>query len=532
MNINMWFDRFGRWLSQGLRDRAEGVHRDQGGAVLVMVLAGILVALMATLVMYEAGSVSRDKIDSQMSADAAAYSASVVKARSMNMVAFANTNKRVIYSISTVYFSVYLSVVAATASYGKKCNPLPVSWPFCLKAAQGLLQLITEGVEMAVANIRGITKGLKRELKALNNYQEYLIEMAPWWAWMEGALRSTVNEGSFAMTWPPPGGPAAIMDKITKFLQGVDAIIGVINSLGGSLGGEGFSEGIPKHSKSLDVLPLTRRDDGKNILQLIGAGGGYYVGWFISPEHAAVQADVFRKGSKLGLSRDSKARNAQLGTLVPAGLISFGLLGKDMFDFRITGAKSLALLGNAFGGNSEPEDDWLQATSLMAFGYKGHKTRSSTDRDRLNIMGDKDWKGVSKVQTDMANGVVSVARSEIVYDQSDIASKFSAEMPIKIGKAISGFTATPGMWSPRWTARLRPVTLPDEEHGRTVDFGGDGEPVGLREMAIDTMPFMLLAVVMSLVDDSVDIPSLMEDAVNYWISSGGFSAENMEGIVK
>jgi len=81
----------------------ERLHADRSGAVALLCLAGLLIVFMTALVMYDAGTASREKMKVQMSADAASYSMASVKARSMNIIAYMNVVKRSLASMFEMY---------------------------------------------------------------------------------------------------------------------------------------------------------------------------------------------------------------------------------------------------------------------------------------------------------------------------------------------------------------------------------------------------------------------------------------------
>ena len=90
--------------TQTLRHRLGRMHRDEGGAIVVLAFAGCLFLFLVGLTLYDAGFMARDKVDVQNAADTAAYSQAAVKARAMNMVSFANVGKRTIVGIGSMYF--------------------------------------------------------------------------------------------------------------------------------------------------------------------------------------------------------------------------------------------------------------------------------------------------------------------------------------------------------------------------------------------------------------------------------------------
>src|SRR5690554_3690715 len=66
------------------RKRLRALDAHQGGAVLLLCLAAVLILMLMAWVVMDAGQVTRDKIEAQTSADVAAYSQASVKSRAMN----------------------------------------------------------------------------------------------------------------------------------------------------------------------------------------------------------------------------------------------------------------------------------------------------------------------------------------------------------------------------------------------------------------------------------------------------------------
>lgn len=536
--------RFAAWIGvrvEHIEDRAEEMHRDEGGAVLMMVLAGILISMMTVLVLYDAGQSARDKIDAQVSADASAFGASVTKARAMNMIAYANTNKRVLYGISTVYVNAYFALLASVAAYAGRCFKIFPNLNACYRWAVGTAQVVTETLELTLTNIPGMFSFSKAEIQGLENYQQYVQGISPWWAWIEATIRSRVNEGTFAMTWPPPGDVSEIFDQITTVVQGFDFVSA---SLG--LGLPSLSSYIPSHSSSTDGLPLSRRE-ADNVASGIPLVGGYtgallanvsYCFQFtFSAEHLMLFFEHYRKSDSgiKGISRDGQTVGIYAGmALNPLNVgcwAAYGILSNDVFDYRISGSP---LINNPFSAD-EPEDAWLQATAITAFGYKARAGRNETDgdgaRQKFEFV-NKDWTGISKAL--MSNeGYMSMARSEIVFDRSMMSRGLGGLGVGGFGLSVVGnIMDRPDMWNPRWTAKLRPVTLPGEEHGTTVSFPDDGSPIGLSEMAIDSVPFLILSTIVGLTDPNFGITAMLRDALAFSMLTQGFDAEHMEGIEK
>lgn len=84
------------------------LHNEEGGAVALLMLAAVIIVSMLSWIIYDAGIATRNKVNVQASADAAAFSQASVKARSMNMMAYTNIAKRSIWAVQSLY-PAYLS---------------------------------------------------------------------------------------------------------------------------------------------------------------------------------------------------------------------------------------------------------------------------------------------------------------------------------------------------------------------------------------------------------------------------------------
>lgn len=498
------------------------LHSDEGGAVLIMVLAGILICFMTALVVYDAGVAANDKMSSQVAADTSAFSASVVKARSMNMISVANTNKRVLYGTAVTYNAAALALVEAEASYAASCA---ASWgtnfSACYNAVVGGIQVTVEAIEFAATNLWHLTKTTKAEVQALEKYQDYLITITPWWAWIDAVLRASRNNGTFAATWPPPGDVAEVLDKVTQVIQGIDFIFG------GSL-----SSYIPAHSSSIDGLPVGRRDKEGSF---ITAYPVYCYSYVFSLDHLMTFAEHYAKSG--GISRKGRTLGfyaLNVVTTLPC-LAAHGMLSNDVFDYRIKGAPQFY---NPFssGSSTNPGDEWLQSTSMISIGYKARAGRNSDEggRQKYNYMS-QDYNDLTKQLTGN-DGQMAIARSEIVYKQQSLLNLvFGASLPSlnpSNSSQAENAMGRPEMWNPAWTARLRPVVLPGETLGSSVVYQGDGDPVGLSEMGMDMVPFLVLSGLIGLLQDNTSLESMIHDMVFFAASSKGFNSDNMEGVVK
>lgn len=197
-------------LLQKLRDLMLRMHRDESGAIVILSFAACLFLFMVSLIIYDAGQLSRDKIDVQMAADTAGYSQAAVKARAMNMVAFANVGKRTISGIRNMYI---LQPGAYVMWYSGQCNRCCCGlicgcWDACLNCLGNTISMVPffEGFEGAMFIAMRYFGGddITAHLEALDTYQQEMGRYAPYWALGEGIIRGVRNGAHIVTTYPMP----------------------------------------------------------------------------------------------------------------------------------------------------------------------------------------------------------------------------------------------------------------------------------------------------------------------------------------
>jgi len=227
------------------------LHREEGGAVFLLSLAAILIIMMLAWVIIDAGKGARDKIELQASADAAAFSQSSVKARAANMIAYTNVAKRSIIGIQSMYLGMYYGYAAWIAWRWSKCK-----WyrpDICWDALQNTLMMAWETANdyFTLTGIFGIfgSGSAKtyhaRDIKALDNYQQYMMWLAPWWGFSEGIVRGMRNGATTTASFPPP--PGVMIGPIPNIMNGLRSFM---SSIG--LGGLFTTAGM------VDVFPYER----------------------------------------------------------------------------------------------------------------------------------------------------------------------------------------------------------------------------------------------------------------------------------
>lgn len=186
-----------------LRRGLVAVHRDRDGAVVVMALAACLILFMLGMVLYDAGYVSRDKLDAQMAADTAAYSQAAVEARAMNHIAFANVAKRTTVGIRNAYMGGYRAYERWVAKKCGECSDLNVR--ACITCWTNDIVLDIERIEFEIFKIMRLAGDtLTDYLETLDAYQTKMRDYAPYWGTAEAIIRGVRNGANYIGTYPMP----------------------------------------------------------------------------------------------------------------------------------------------------------------------------------------------------------------------------------------------------------------------------------------------------------------------------------------
>lgn len=240
---NRWRQLGGKW---GTR-----LHRNDDGAITLAALAALMILIMVTLTIWDAGQAARDKIDAQNAADTAAYSQASVRARSMNMLAFTNVAKREVVSLHSLYYGMFTGFAiwwatrcSEAASFADDARldcdrnrPLMMregsaggEWDRFAGDRFGLqvpryraeAKVATQMFDVPVQPNAWSKQAFGHEVMAIDDYQRYLVEVAPWWAWTQALVRGTRNGAHAISTFPPPG-PTNLADGwIQQALGGIN----------------------------------------------------------------------------------------------------------------------------------------------------------------------------------------------------------------------------------------------------------------------------------------------------------------------
>lgn len=182
-------------------------HREEAGAVALLCLAAILILFMCVMIMFDASKATQAKIDVQMGADTAAYSAAATGARSMNMVAFANVGKRTAVGINNMYVYEYDAYKTWVDRMCGCCCTCPVvccpDITCCLNCSgnQASLLLWFELFDM-ITYIFG--NDLYDNIEELHEFQEAVADVTTAWSAGEAQVRGIRNNANMMAVWPDP----------------------------------------------------------------------------------------------------------------------------------------------------------------------------------------------------------------------------------------------------------------------------------------------------------------------------------------
>lgn len=395
---------------RAIRAALAGFDRDEGGAIVLLGLVAILILLLLSWVLYDSGQITRNKLDVQAAADTAAYSQAAVKARSMNMLAYANIAKRSVVGIHSEYASLWEAYKDWFAIQVAKCVAGDKN---ACKVVKDNTPIITAEAKHDYKNFKDTLtdKFYLQDLIAIDNYQRYTQALTPWWSWSEAVLRAARNGATMAASFPAPRGKAVgdpILNTITDQ---------VINKAGGSP--------MVRYTGHRAMLPVTvsTYDDMANY----GMGSGLSFMKYEYPANLAVYKN-----------------NSEGGATNPAVIAA----ARGKFPGKVKNAESV------FGEHGKPwrlfhtttEARWTTWTSNLVLTYRRDKEMFGTMRDKYRVP-KQDYKLTDPGKYHL-QGYWAMARGEISFHGGQ----------------------TPDLWHPQWTARLRPVALPGEFAGSGIEL--------------------------------------------------------------
>lgn len=125
MNARGYIDR----LHRGVRATLARLHRDEGGNVIVITVAGALLLIGMLWAIIGTGQRVVQKETIQSSADAAAFSAAVIKAKGLNIIAFCNLVMAMLFAIIMLLRVVKYALIGTAVVLTAICfNPFGGEW--------------------------------------------------------------------------------------------------------------------------------------------------------------------------------------------------------------------------------------------------------------------------------------------------------------------------------------------------------------------------------------------------------------------
>lgn len=426
-----------------LIEKLRAFHANQSGAIAMAVMASLLITLMMSLVLYDATPAARQKLEVQTAADTAAWSQAAVKARTMNMISFANVGKRIIFGQALFYASLFKAHLALLVI-------VFVAWLFCLIldlipfTACGILTQLSGDLANLAYNLANeaqdvatfyntIVDRSNEDLEAIDNYQVYFKDYTPWWSWGEGWRRG-VRNGAFVSGWPVPDLP--------DFLDDVPDLDGI-----------GFSG-------QTDAMPI-ERDSGMRelcIRSYIPDLGFHILDYTY---HTIIDCDectdtVMSQGI---ITSDMRIALALIGAMaIGIYAISCEAGGGDLLSTSFTEdyVRPWQLTDPGSFGNNEAE--WYRRTSNLVFAYQPGRDFTDDFRGKFDYLSPDYETSLDLVYK--PDGFFGMARAEFSFQDGD-----------------------PDMWHPSWTARMRPVALPGEWEAYSGDYR-------IVSAYIDTVPYI------------------------------------------
>lgn len=567
MKIGEWQNRLGRF------------QRDEGGAVAFLCLIAILILLLVSWTMFDAGLAARDKVRAQTTADSAAYSQAAIKARSMNMIAYANISKRSIWGIHSLYPAYMISthswIVNGINGYcetcqnqnnagttecricgvartertrwvlnacgqntpqdirtefsGARCDPDDMETWGLFRAmsgrdhstelrinssgnrivdstwGNGYAHLDEPGAQWGATRIEGVAAEnqpgtifenyMAHDIRAIDNYQRYLVGLTPWWGWSEQLIRSVRNGATISASWPAPVG------RFPNFVYAIrNTLLSLMAAVFPGSYGAGQGHAASLYTDSLPVYPGNVGTMRTYLASLINQGptasnlrscllsslaslsfkcGGvftamrapFFLEHIINMIYFAVRSEGLIKGEYAWSSAWGAVatfdvhRSAMTDNFARYGLrftenSARNILGED----RIMAEPWML---------ERPRNDaeWKLKTSNIVLSYINRGNLFDDERgarQKFSLLEDyrssaNQTQRGQELQSYFYGGLPSTlnAIQEITYGSSGYWSLARSEIFFNVrGQDRQEFL--PDLWRPSWQARLRPVSLPGE----------------------------------------------------------------------
>lgn len=488
----------------GCRGALRQFDSDEGGAVILAALAACLLLLTMTAMLWDTGKVVRAKTKLQTATDSAAFTKAAIEARSMNYVAFANVGKRTVVGLHNsyrAYIAAWDSQTAAQCAASVGC--CAALNPGCCTNLCGyqdcfgnLIYFMAESSDFSDFAGRtlpaawggiGVESGLfwwadldgdaqskfGREVKALDQFQQYLKQITPWWSFLASSVRGARNGATTTTSWPlPPTGDASPFGiNYRNFKAALNTLTRVDDWISGSRSSEIPNTNMPS---VMDKLPVARNRDKRSNNCVVDMGppgrSAEFAGNHLlhqqnsgSPpfkckvDPGSYQTAIWAMGWQIGACYTTGTVNPRMDQHMDPFTLNPGMAKTKKNEL----ARSTIVLGYRHVDNIHHSKYGLNP------GYESARTWSGPVTGRLT--------GNSAPHYE-PNGVWSMARAEVTSPE-----KYQQ-----------------WMWTTGWTARMRPMAYRGELDIRLTrswplvgDVSGAGGRVSMSTIALDVTPLML-----------------------------------------
>ncbi|RAL20633.1 hypothetical protein DL240_16510 [Lujinxingia litoralis] len=467
-----------------MKQRFEAMHRDEGGAMVLLALAACLMILLSALVIFDAGETASNNVHVQHSTDAAAFSQASIQARSMNMVAYTNVGKRMTVGMVNTYINInqwlsnidmmatYLAVAVCAASV--VVPPLASICSQVAQAAAGAASLVSYE-RRDRGRIYSKSRKCMIRLPVVGCVKRWPTRTewgAPDYWWLPPPINSLISLPlpSDIYTWRSRSLTSRFYARELKAFDNYQRYMIAITPFWAWT--EGVARGIYNRAPVTVGYPPPPFDTRQRHASNLPVRRG---NWSDTCERVRTGEDRTWHAADIALKSGiaiAEGRNRGSGTMKASRIMAMTVatLFSTMVDSKHIVRPADAILARTWwencmgrgrrGGNSAALRVWRSAgadtvgkpfilesvsspaqwqlrTSTLMFGFRPNASMMDDAKRRKNysVMG-PDY----RARSPRAGGIWKLARSEFAFQKNE----------------------RPNLWEPRWTARMRPVALPGE----------------------------------------------------------------------
>lgn len=467
-----------------MRTMVNSMHRDEGGAMVLLALAASLIVLLSAMVVFDAGDAASTNVHVQHSTDAAAFSQASIQARSMNMVAYTNVGKRMTVGMVNTYINVnqWLSNINMMATY------LAVAVCAASVVVPPLASICSQ-VAQAAAGARSLVRAERRDrgriysksrkcmirvpiLGCVKRWPERTEWGAPDYAWLPPPINSLIslplpkdiyNWRSRSLTSRFYARELKAFDNYQRYMVAITPFWAWT---------EGVARGIYNQAPVTVGYPPPPFDASQRHASTLPVRRG---NWSDTCERARTGDDRLWHAADIALKSGisiAEGKNRGSGTMKASRIMAMAVATgfSTLLDSKHIVRPADAILARTWwencmgrgrrGGTSAALRVWNRAgagtvgrpfilespsspaawqlrTSTLMFGFRPNASMMDDAQGRKNysVMG-SDY----SARSPRAGGTWKLSRAEYAFQKNE----------------------RPNLWEPRWSARIRPVALPGE----------------------------------------------------------------------